>query len=131
MKKVIPHITIENCKEVIEFYRDVFKGEIKNAKLADGIEMFKGHEGKYIHAELHIGDCALYFNDVFGDPPVKGNYIQLSLDLESEEEINRIYSALSEGGQVTMELQKTFWGALYAKVKDRHGIEWELNYYEQ
>ncbi|HET7580748.1 MAG TPA: VOC family protein [Bacillales bacterium] len=129
MKKVIPHVTIENCKEAIEYYQGVFGGEIKNAKLADGIEMFKGHEGKYIHAELHINnDCVIYFVDIFGDAPVRGNDIVLSLDLESEEEINSIYEALSREGEATMELQDTFWGARYGKVTDRYGLHWELNY---
>lgn len=61
MNKLIPHLRIENCKEAIEYYQRIFGGEIKNTQLADGIEMFKGHEGKYIHAELHINeDCIIY-----------------------------------------------------------------------
>lgn len=77
MKRVVPHIVTENCKEAIEYYRGVFGGEIKNVQLADGIEMFKGHEGKYIHSELHINDdCILYFVDEFKDNVTKGNNIQ-------------------------------------------------------
>ncbi|MGE8203165.1 VOC family protein [Heyndrickxia sp. NPDC080065] len=129
MKKIVPHITIENCKEAIEFYQEVLHGEIQNTKLADGIEMFKGHEGKYIHAELHFPNgFAIYFNDVFGNEPIKGNNIEIGLDLESNEEINKIYNALSKDGQVKMELQDTFWNARYGKVTDKFGITWELNY---
>jgi len=129
MKQVIPHITVDDCGEALDFYQDIFVGEVENARLADGIEMFKGHEGKYIHAELQINDdCVIYFVDIFGKDPVKGNNIQLALQLESEEEINRIYAALSEEGQVKMELQDTMWGARYGAVTDKYGVIWELNY---
>jgi PhnB protein len=129
MKRIVPHIFIENCKEVIEYYRDVFGGEIKNVQLSDGIEMFKGHEGKYIHAELHINeDSVIYFADVFNNDLNRGNNIQLVLELESESEINKVYEVLSKDGQVKMELQDTFWNSKYAVVTDKYGITWELNF---
>jgi len=129
MKQIFPHIRIANCKEEIEYYQSIFGGEIKNAQLADGIEMFKGHEGKYIHAELHMNEnCAIYFADIFGDTPITGNNILLGPELDSEEEITRIYEALANDGEIQMELQDTFWGAKHAIVKDKNGIAWELNY---
>jgi len=129
MKQIIPHITVENCKEALDFYQGIFGGEIRNAQLADGIEMFKGHEGKYIHAELHINEaCVIYLVDIFGKEPIKGNHIQLALQMDSEDEINRVYEALSKEGQIKMELQDTMWGARYGIVVDRYGVIWELNY---
>lgn len=129
MKQIIPHITVDNCKEALDFYQGIFGGEIQNTQLADGHEMFKGHEGKYIHAELHINpDCVLYLVDIFGKSPVKGNNIELILDMESESEIDRLYSELSQDGQIKMELQDTMWGAKYGVVTDRYGVIWELNF---
>ncbi len=129
MKRVIPHIIIENCKEAIEYYQEIFGGEIKNVQLADGIEMFKGHEGKYIHSELHInGGCIIYFVDVFNQKLNQGNNIQFALELDNEVEINKLYDSLSKEGQVKMELQDTFWNSKFAIVTDKHGITWELNF---
>ncbi|WP_404451024.1 VOC family protein [Virgibacillus necropolis] len=129
MKKLVPHIRIENCKEEVEYYQKAFGGEIKNTQLSDGIEMFKGHEGKYIHAELHINEnCILYFADIFGNQLVNGTNMLLGPDLDSEEEITKIYEFLAEDGEIKMELQDTFWGAKHAIVKDKNGISWELNY---
>lgn len=111
MKKLIPHVRIENCKDAINYYQHIFGGEIKNAQLADGIDMFKGHEGKYIHAELHINqDCIIYFADSLGNQMINGNNILFGPDLESEEEITKIYNDLSQDGEIQMELQDTFWG---------------------
>ncbi|RDW21089.1 VOC family protein [Oceanobacillus arenosus] len=129
MKRIVPHIRIENCREEVAYYQQVFGGEIKNAQLSDGIDMFKGHEGKYIHAELHINEhCILYFADLFGDEPVKDSNLLLGPDLESEEEISKIYNKLAADGEIKMPLQDTFWGAKHAIIKDRNGISWELNY---
>lgn len=128
MRSITPSIYINNCKEALEYYREVFGGEIKNVKLADGIEMFKGHEGKIIHSELHINEsCILYFVDIFDDRKETGN-IELVIELDKEEEINRVYSSLKEKGTVGYELQKTFWGAYHAVVTDQYGTVWGLNY---
>ncbi|RDW21216.1 VOC family protein [Oceanobacillus chungangensis] len=129
MKRIVPHIRIKNCKEEVAYYQQVFGGEIKNTQLSDGIDMFKGHEGKYIHAELHINEhCILYFADLFWDEPDKDSNLLLGPDLESEDEITQIYNTLAADGEIKMELQDTFWGAKHAIVKDRNGISWELNY---
>jgi PhnB protein len=129
MKKIIPHVTVAGCKEAIEYYQSILGGDIQRTQLADGIEMFKGHEGKYIHAELHFDNgFMIYFNDVFGKEPNIGTNIEIGLELENDEEINRIHEAFAQEGRVKMELQNTFWGARYGKVTDKYGITWELNY---
>jgi PhnB protein len=128
MKSIIPEIYIKNCKEALEYYKVIFGGEVKNIQLADGIEMFKGYEGKIIHAELHINhDCVMYFVDVFEDKSYDSN-IHLVIELDSEEEINKVYTALSKDGTVQYELQKTFWGAYHGVVTDCYGNTWGLNY---
>lgn len=132
MKQLIPRISIENCKKALEFYQNTFGGEIKNAQLADGIEMFKGHEGKYIHAELHINEHhVIFFNDVFNPNYKLGNHMDLTLIFDSEAEIREIFNKLSVGGQVMMELQDTFWNAKHGKVRDKYGIVWELDHPKQ
>ena len=128
MKSIIPEIYIQNCKQALEFYKELFGGEIKNVQMSDGKEMFKGFEGKIIHSELHINDnCILYLVDIFEEKKENGD-IHLLLELDSEEEINKIYQALSKNGSVKFELQKAFWGAYHAVVTDCYGNTWGLNY---
>ncbi|WP_409302980.1 VOC family protein [Peribacillus sp. SCS-155] len=128
MKRLLPHIYIENCKEALDYYQQIFGGEIKNTQLSDHVEGFEGQEGKYIHAELHINEhCTIFFADVFR-PLTSGTNIWLMIDLESAEEIESAYSLLSKDGQIQMELQNTFWNSTYAVVKDKYGITWELNF---
>jgi PhnB protein len=128
MKKILPNISVENCKEVLEYYKTVFGGEIKNIQMTDGKEMFKGQEGKILHSELHINnECIMYLNDVFGEKVV-GSNISLILQLDSEEEINKLSSTLSQKGNVVFPLQKTFWGSLHAVVTDCYGTTWSMDY---
>lgn len=128
MKKITPNISVENCKEALEYYKEVFSGEIKNVQTAGANEMFIGHEGKIIHSELHISsECVIYLVDFFGEKN-QGSNISLILELDSEEEINRLYSVLREKGSVSFELQKTFWGAYHAVINDCYGVTWSLNY---
>lgn len=128
MKTIIPEIYVKDCKNALEYYKKIFGGEIKNVQMADGKEMFKGFEGKVIHSELHVNsNCVIYFVDIFEEKNYLPN-INLVLELESEEEINRVYAALKEAGSVKFELQKTFWGAFHGVVTDCYGITWGLNY---
>ncbi len=132
MKSIIPSIAVMNCSDALDFYKLVFGGEIKMVKTADSSEMFKGHEGKIMHSELHIApNCVLYFTDLFGEGTEHTN-IQLVLEMDSKEQIEKVYSELTkEGATVIFELQKAFWGAYHAVVKDKFAVTWGLNYTEK
>jgi len=129
MKSVIASLAMNDCKQALEYYQSVFGGEVKNTQLADGVEMFKGHEGKYIHAEIHINEnCVLYFTDIFHSNHQIGNHFQLVLEMSSEAELSSVYKKLSQDGTVQFPLSDTFWGAKHGVVKDRFGNTWGLNY---
>jgi PhnB protein len=48
----------------------------------------------------------------------------LSLAVQSDAEAERIFSALSDGGEVFMPLQETFFATRFAQLRDRFGINW-------
>ncbi len=129
MKSMIIDLTVENCHEALLYYKEIFGGEIKNTQLADGIDMFKGHEGKYIHSELHINEnCILYLTDIFSENYIPGNNFKIVLQLNSNEEIEKQYDALTRDGQIVFPLQDTFWGSRHGVVQDKYGVTWELDY---
>jgi PhnB protein len=57
-----------------------------------------------------------------------GNNFSISINTGSEDEANNLFNGLSAGGQVTMPLQKTFWGAYFGMFTDQFGIQWMVNY---
>jgi PhnB protein len=120
-----------NAKEALEYYREVFGGEISNLQTygeADYPTPPEAHN-RVIHAQFRKDDLFLMVSDAFpGSPVVVGSNISLTLEFESDEEIQKLYDTLSQKGTVHMELQDTFWGAKYAKVQDAYGVIWDLNY---
>ncbi|MED3561893.1 VOC family protein [Bacillus xiapuensis] len=130
--QITPYLMFDgNAREALEFYREVFQGEILNAQTYGeaGYNNSPEAQNLLIHAQFKKDDLFIMASDTFpGNAINKGNNISLALDLDSEEEILRLYDALREKGKVYMELQDTFWGAKYAKVTDPFGITWDLNY---
>ncbi|MBL0912735.1 MAG: VOC family protein [Bacteroidia bacterium] len=131
-----------NCEEAFNFYRSVFGGEFpyigryKDMPPTEGSHAAGTDGEKIMHISLPISkETVLMGSDIGGEwasHTVIGNNIQLSVNTDSEEEANRIFNALSAGGQVNMPLEKTFWGALFGMFTDKFGINWMVNYdYEQ
>jgi PhnB protein len=56
--------------------------------------------------------------------PMRSVYLSLSVDSDAEAE--RIYALLSEGGQVFMPMQDTFFASRFAQLRDRFGTSWMI-----
>lgn len=130
--KVVPYLYFNgNCEDALNFYHSVLGGTKSDI-------MHYGDQGEGIpaeisnrvmHAELILGDDLFYFSDttVEGEHQV-GSNVQINLNLDTEEEIRKIYAGLSAGATITMELQDTFWGAIYGALIDKFGVSWSFNY---
>jgi PhnB protein len=53
--------------------------------------------------------------------------VSLSGDSSDREELTRYFEGLSEGGTVTMPLEKASWGDWFGMLVDRFGIQWLVN----
>ncbi len=56
-----------------------------------------------------------------------GDNFYISIQTEQDEETDRLFNGLSAGGQVTMPLQETFWGARFGMFVDKYGVQWMVN----
>jgi PhnB protein len=121
MKTIIPNLFIDNCKENLEYYRQIFGGELKNV-----VPRFDEAE-IVMHAELHINkNCVLYFGEKLEEAPPNSNF-HIFLKLDAKDDIQNIYNALRKDGDVEIELSKSFWGTLHGVVVDRNGTTWDLD----
>ena len=77
-----------------------------------------------LHARIAIGGTELAGADVPKAEPMRSAY--LTLNTESDGEAERIFSALSDAGQVLMPMQETFFASRFAQVRDRFGINWMI-----
>jgi len=123
------------CEEALEFYRTAIGAEIemlmryKDApeQPPDGM-LAPGFENKVMHASFRIGATVLMASDGCGGPDEgKFDGFSLSIAVQSEEEADRFFAALSEGGTVTMPLGPTFWAKKFGMLTDRFGLGWMIN----
>ncbi|MGP5717928.1 VOC family protein, partial [Brachybacterium tyrofermentans] len=87
---------------------------------------------KIMHGSLEVTDLIrLYVSDVIeGMSPegfVQGTNVTLSLMGDDETLLRSAYQRLSEGGSITMPLEKQMWGDVYGSFTDRFGIIWQVN----
>ena len=57
-----------------------------------------------------------------------GNNTTLCLDVDTKEEADRLYGALSEGGSESSPMADMPWGAYWGVTLDRYGIRWMINH---
>jgi PhnB protein len=59
-----------------------------------------------------------------------GHNISISINTDSIAEADKLFNGLSAGGNVTMPMNKTFWGAYFGIFTDKFGIDWMVNFDE-
>jgi len=59
-----------------------------------------------------------------------GNNFSISITTDSKENADKYFYGLSEGGQVTMPINKTFWGDYFGMFTDKFGINWMVSFNE-
>lgn len=77
-----------------------------------------------LHAQMTIGGVTVMGADIPNAEPMRSAYLSLTFDAADEAE--RAYALLSEGGQVFMKMEQTFFANRFAMVRDRFGINWML-----
>lgn len=128
---VTPYLFFDGrCEEAIEFYRKALGAEVtmlSRFKESPDPGMCKPDTlEKVMHASLRIGSTTVMVSDgrCEGQPAFQG--FSLSLSLTDEAEAERLFAALSDGGQVHMPLAKTFFSPCFGMVADRFGVSWML-----
>ena len=87
-----------------------------------------GVEGTVLFGVLRIAGQRVLFTDAPPGPDFGFNpSFSLFVDCEDEEEIERLFATLSEGGMVMMPLDKYDWSDRFAWVQDKNGLSWQLN----
>jgi PhnB protein len=118
------------CEEAIEFYRKTINAELLMLmRFKDAPPEAKAQQGgapinenKVMHARLRIGDSTI----LLSDGPCSGKFdgFSLSLAVPSSADAERLFAALSAGGQVNMPMAKTFFSPAFGMLTDHFGVKW-------
>jgi PhnB protein len=124
-----------NCEEAFNFYKSVFGGEFLTVMRFKDVpaeyQMPESEGQKIMHVALPIGQGTILMGSdtpAAMEPVTNGNNYSIAIGTESEAEATKLFNGLSAGGQVTMPLDKAFWGAYFGMLTDKFGIQWMVSY---
>jgi PhnB protein len=116
------------CEQAFRFYEQHLGGRITSMMafkhLPDPANVPEGRENDILHATIEVGDTLLRGADIPYAEPMRSVY--LTLRVNSAEEAERLYTLLSEGGEIFMPMEETFFALRYAQLRDRFGTSWML-----
>lgn len=121
------------CDEALEFYRNALGAQVEMLMRHNESPeppppgmLQPGFENKVMHATFHVGESTLMASDGCDDKSAFSGF-SLSLNPKTEAEAQKIFAALSAGGEVRMPLTKTFWSPCFGMLADKFGIGWMIN----
>lgn len=116
-----------NCEEAFHFYEKHLNAKLihisrhdKNVRPGWPADW----KDKVLHAQIVIGNTTLMGADIYKSETMRSAY--LSLTVNSEAEAERIYSLLSDGGDIFMKMEKTHFANRFGMLRDKFGTSWML-----
>lgn len=129
-----------NCEEAFNHYKSVFGGGFnyigRFKDMPAGEKPMPAEDAdKLMHVSLPIGEGTVLMGSDTGSEWAahfkQGNNFSISINASSKEEADKLFAGLSEGGQVTMPLAKTFWSEYFGMCTDKFGINWMMSFDKQ
>ena len=116
------------CAEAFRFYEQHLGGKVgmmmTHGEAPDQSKVRPELKDAVLHARILVGGTELMGADIPSAQPMRSAYLSLGVDSDAEAE--RIFSALSDGGEVFMPMQETFFATRFAQLRDRFGINWMI-----
>ena len=131
--KVQAYITFAGrCEEAMAFYKKSIGAEVTGLmrwkeNTDEAMQPPPGYEEKIMHASFRIGETDLMADDGMGEATAEFKGMTLLIEVADDAEAKRVFTALSEGGNVTMPLMKTFWTSSFGTLTDQFGVPWMVN----
>jgi PhnB protein len=116
------------CAEAFRVYEKHLGGKITmmmtHGQAPDQSKVNPEWKDAVLHARMSLGDAELLGADIPSAQPMRSAYLSLAVDSDAEAE--RIFSALSDGGEVFMPMEETFFASRFGQLRDRFGINWMI-----
>lgn len=77
-----------------------------------------------LHGRISIGETELMAADIPNAEPMRSAYLTLRVDTDGDAQ--RVFSALSDGGQILMPMEETYFASRFGQVRDRFGVNWMI-----
>jgi PhnB protein len=119
-----------NCEQAFRFYEEHLGGKVtmlmRHDEQPNAGSVAPEWKNAVLHARMTLGGTELFGADIPPDrfQPIRSAY--LSLSVNSVEEAERVYDLLTDGGQIFMKMEETFFASRFAMLRDRFGTSWMI-----
>jgi PhnB protein len=119
-----------NCEQAFRFYEKHLGGKITmmmtHGEQPNAKDVPPNQKEAILYARMSIGETDLMGSDVPSErfQPMRSVYLSLSVNTSGEAE--RIFALLSEGGDIFMPMQETFFALRFAMLRDKFGTSWMI-----
>jgi len=129
--QVKPYLFFEGrCEEAIEFYKNALGATLETIMYfrdaPDKSMISPGSENKVMHSSIRIGETIVMASDGrnTGKPVFQG--FALTIYVKTPAEADKLFGALSDGGQVQMPMAQTFFSKRFGMIVDKFGVSWMI-----
>ena len=125
-----PYISFPgNAREAMEFYQGVFGGTLTMNTFGEYGAQDAPEADKIMHGLLET-DSGLALMGADNPPGTElnpGDNVAVSLSGDDADELRGYWEKLSDGGSVSVPLEKQMWGDEFGMCVDRFGTSWMVN----
>jgi PhnB protein len=116
------------CAEACRYYEKHLGAKIgmmmTHAQSPDQSQVNPEWKEAVLHARISLGEAEVWAADIPNAAPMRSAYLTLRTDNDSDAE--RVFSTLSDGGEVLMPMREEFFASRFGQVRDRFGINWMI-----
>jgi PhnB protein len=119
-----------NCRQAFRFYEQHLGATITSmmthGQQPNPAGVPDNWKDAVLHARMTVGGTVVMGADIPPErfQPMRSAYLTLTVD--RAEEAERIYALLSDGGEIYMKMEQTFFANRFAMLRDRFGTSWML-----
>ncbi|MFJ5998815.1 VOC family protein [Streptomyces sp. NPDC092370] len=118
-----------DARQAMEFYKEVFGGTLSLNSYGDFGQADAANADKIMHGMLETtgGFTLMGADNPPGMETEQGSSYSVSLSGDDAAELRGYWEKLSDGGSVSVPLEKQMWGDVFGMCTDRFGVPWMVN----
>lgn len=128
----VPYLNLAGaCEAALHFYQRALGAEVlRMSRFGEspmGEEIPSEWRDKIMHLSFRLGDSVLMASDGMPGENARITGVSLAISNPDPAEAERQFKALSDGGEIRMPWQSTFWAKGFGMCVDRFGVPWMVN----
>jgi PhnB protein len=120
-----------NCEAALNFYEKALGAKplmlLRYAGSPMANETSQEMLQKIMHGRIAIGENIIMASDAPPGRFKEPTGFSINIDVDTPEEAERLFKALSEKGEIHMPMEETFWALRFGMLKDQFGVPWMVN----